>query len=941
MDSLKQPSIKRIGLHGMPGVGKTTLAKEVKRRSHKEKLFDAVVLAAVTKTPDLKRIQAEIARDLDLVLPNGNEEREPDVSIKKMLEDKTNVLVILDDVWAKLDLNEIGIPLEHTGLKILLTSRNRDVLSRELCSDKNIKVGQLQDKEAWKLFVDVVGADAERNDLKQIAIQIVQKCGGLPLAIVTLGTALRGRESDDWWHDALEQLKNPAPESFEGVSGEVYAAIEFSYNHLRADGPKKTFLLCSFLCQLEDNIELLVRYAVGLDLFPIINTIKATRDRVLTSVSMLKDAALLIDVNSNRKFGIHDVVRDVAMAIAARDNFGLLLEDEKRLDMDALTKFNCIFLSKDANVIGDLPNDIEFPLLTLFHLQPYGRLRNDLTSFFKGMQKLKVLNVSTRRMPNACLSLSFLTNLRSLTIQGVDDVTVLGELKNLEVLCIHGGIIELPSEVGKLTLLKVLDLRGCYNLKVISQNGIRNLSRLEELYFHRELYGSPGIQWELAENGEQRNASLTELAYLHRLTVLHLSIQDVRILPTNAIDWLSRLENFQMSIGPCYPSNFSVDYSRTLWLEMNKGSCLDRSIGKLLEKTEALRLRTMTGLKNVVYELDVEGFQELKKLQIESALEMQYIVNSVDRVDSNAFPILETLILRRLQNLEGITHGRVGETSFSKLKEVRLHDCHQIKILFSLSMVRQLLQLQKISVDSCDKMVGIVDEEGQGETSNEIVEATRQKIELSQLRSLHLDNVPEFISFCYGKKSSLIDEDKQNQLTNYPSSRPIPLFNNEVVIPNLEELELRSIEIKIIWHISATAYCIMNLTELTIQGCDNLELLFSSSMARGLKKLCRLKIKNCKNIREIIATENVEDMENSISFPELTFLELKNLQNLVKFYSGNCMIEFPSLKQLAIGNCRKLKGPTVTSTSTDAMADGSTLFSKQVCFLFLTCLSKL
>ncbi|GLT64756.1 hypothetical protein SLA2020_372270 [Shorea laevis] len=235
-----------------------------------------------------------------------------------------------------------------------------------------------------------------------------------------------------------------------------------------------------------------------------------------------------------------------------------------------------------------------------------------------------------------------------------------------------------------------------------------------------------------------------------------------------------------MNIGRRHPSYFSEDYSRTLRLEMNKGSCLDRLIGKLLERTEALLLSTMKGLKNVVYELNVEGFQELKVLKIDSALEMQYIVNSVDRVGSNAFPILETLILHSLRNLKGISHGRLGATSFSKLKEVSLVGCHQIKILFSLSMVRQLLQLQKISVGYCKEMVGIVDEEGQGETSNEIVEATRQKIELSQLRSLCLDNVPEFISFCYGKKSSLIDDDKQNQLTNDPSSRPIPLFNNEV-----------------------------------------------------------------------------------------------------------------------------------------------------------------
>ena len=55
-------------MHGMGGIGKTTMAKEVARRAKEEKLVGEVVMAVVTQNPSVTKIQGEIADMLGLSL---------------------------------------------------------------------------------------------------------------------------------------------------------------------------------------------------------------------------------------------------------------------------------------------------------------------------------------------------------------------------------------------------------------------------------------------------------------------------------------------------------------------------------------------------------------------------------------------------------------------------------------------------------------------------------------------------------------------------------------------------------------------------------------------------------------------------------------------------------------------------------------------------------
>ncbi|GKU87397.1 hypothetical protein SLEP1_g1798 [Rubroshorea leprosula] len=365
-------------------------------------------------------------------------------------------------------------------------------------------------------------------------------------------------------------------------------------------------------------------------------------------------------------------------------------------------------------------------------------------------------------------------------------------------------------------------------------------------------------------------------------------------------------------------------------------------------KLTFLELKDLQNLVKIYSRNWMIEFPSLEQLAIENCSKLKVPIVTSTSMDAMAdgsplfskqvvFPNLERLELRSIE-IKMIWHISATAHCIMNLTELTIEGCDNLELLFSSSMARGLKNLWHLEIQKCKNIREII--------AAENVKDMENSISFPKLRFLKLKDLQNLVKIYSGNCMIEFPCSMQLAIKNCPKLKgPIvtsigldamadgsPLFSKQVVFPKLEELKLRSIEIKMIWHISATAHCIMNLRKLTIEGCDNLELLFSSSMARGLKNLWCLEIQKCKNIREIIAAENVEDMENSISFPNLRFLELKDLQNLVKIYSGNCMIEFPCFMQLAMENCPKLKGPIVTSTSMDAMVDKSPLFSKQVVF---------
>ena len=97
MEALRDDNSKRIGLHGIGGVGKTTLVKEVHKKTKELNIFDEIVMTVVSLTPNVRRIQGEIAGCLNLKLDSESDmARAGQICLR--IKNVEKILIILDDV---------------------------------------------------------------------------------------------------------------------------------------------------------------------------------------------------------------------------------------------------------------------------------------------------------------------------------------------------------------------------------------------------------------------------------------------------------------------------------------------------------------------------------------------------------------------------------------------------------------------------------------------------------------------------------------------------------------------------------------------------------------------------------------------------------------------------------------------------------------------------
>ena len=142
-------------------------------------------------------------------------------------------------------------------------------------AQKIFPIKVLPDEEAWNLFKGRAGNCINTPGLHPIAKKVAKECGGLPIAIVTVGRALENKSEFEWSaaQPALQQLKNAIPKNIPGLDSKVYSSIELSYSYLKSDEAKSCFLLCCLFAEDSNiSIEFLVRYGVGQRLFAKIDT---------------------------------------------------------------------------------------------------------------------------------------------------------------------------------------------------------------------------------------------------------------------------------------------------------------------------------------------------------------------------------------------------------------------------------------------------------------------------------------------------------------------------------------------------------------------------------------------------------------------------------------------------------------------------------------------
>ncbi|KAL7614825.1 hypothetical protein Lser_V15G05383 [Lactuca serriola] len=70
---------------------------------------------------------------------------------------RMNILLVIDDVWEKIDLDVVGIPSRDCCYKILLSTRYFDVC-RDMSVDVPFQVNLMREDDAWNLFVQCIGS---------------------------------------------------------------------------------------------------------------------------------------------------------------------------------------------------------------------------------------------------------------------------------------------------------------------------------------------------------------------------------------------------------------------------------------------------------------------------------------------------------------------------------------------------------------------------------------------------------------------------------------------------------------------------------------------------------------------------------------------------------------------------------------------------------------
>nr|XP_043611861.1 putative disease resistance RPP13-like protein 1 [Erigeron canadensis] len=458
-----------VSIVGMGGIGKTTLARLLYNDQEVKDHFELRAWVCISDDFDVFSISKQIYQALFGVDKTFTNLDLLHTDLAKELSEK-RFLLVLDDVWNEdhekweaLKKPLVGKP----GSKVIVTTRNTTVASvMNSVQPHNLEV--LSDETALSLFAQY--ALEEHNfdkhpSLSMIAQAIVEKCGGLPLALVTIGRVLKtmGNDKVEW-----EALLNSEIWSSEDESG-ILPALKLSYYHLPSH-LKQLFAYCSLYPKdhLFDKNELILKWmAQGFLSQPRhknqpLECLGRKYFQELLSRSFFQPSTV-----DKSRYTMHDLMNDLAISVAGKFYYML---DEK----------------VDTNGQNE-----DFEKFRHFSFTGYTKMEELHTT--RGLRTLLYVGHDTRLYDLGHYAFKLLTRFRFLRVLSLtDDSTIeipksIGNLKHLRFLNISKTRIrEIPKQVGKLYNLQSLLVRDCHYLSSLP----RSLVMLESI-LHLDIAGTP------------------------------------------------------------------------------------------------------------------------------------------------------------------------------------------------------------------------------------------------------------------------------------------------------------------------------------------------------------------------------------------------------------------------------------------------------------------
>ena len=219
---------------GMGGVGKTMIAATLARDEEVRAAFDRICWVSVGQEPDTKTLQQTLYRQLvnERLSASAAEDELVALGALKEAAKPLKTLLILDDVWVTSHATALNFVDDSDARSaVVVTTRIRSLID----GVAEVSCGTLSKEASLELLLRTGGCEALLDDPPAAALEAVELCGRLPLALGIAGGIIE-ELADSWQTDLTPLLKDEFGEesveervvtaSLRAVPSEVRAAVE-------------------------------------------------------------------------------------------------------------------------------------------------------------------------------------------------------------------------------------------------------------------------------------------------------------------------------------------------------------------------------------------------------------------------------------------------------------------------------------------------------------------------------------------------------------------------------------------------------------------------------------------------------------------------------------------------------------------------------------------
>ncbi|CAN6569287.1 unnamed protein product [Malus baccata var. baccata] len=688
------PRREVISVVGMGGLGKTTLAKKVYDQPKVMAHFDCYAWITASQS---YRVE-DLLRTVIKKFYSSRKERFPEeidtmdeeslISTSREYLQQKRYIVVFDDVW-KVDFwgaIEHALP-DNKGGRIIITTRIQDVANfcKRSCFVHLHHLQHLPPNKAWELFCrkafqfELEGKCPE--ELEVLSLNIVKRCEGLPLAIVSVGGLLstKAKVVSEWqklYNSLSSELeRNPHLTSLTRI-------LSLSYHHLPYYLKSCVLYFGIFPEDYSVNCIRLVRLWIAEGF------VKPKRGKTLEEVgeeclmelihrSLVQVSEVYIDGKA-RACRVHDLLHDVLLKKGLDSSFCHVLSKDESTFKPTTRRLSLNISPSWA--LGSITQSHIRSVFT-FNLEEWPESFLDtLSGNIKLVKVLDFTDAPINQLPKYVGDLYLLTHLslRNAKVKLLPDS--IGNLQNLETLDLKQSLVyEIPAKINKLVKLRHLlayhrdyncDMGLFLNMEkgVKIHEGIGCLQALQKLSYVEANHGGIRLIKELgklrqlqklglknlkSEDGWAVCASIEKMNHLESLLLTAINgdeVLDLESISTppqfiRSLCLIGRLEQL-----PGWISNLQHLVRITIYWSRLRDSPLKalQNLPNLLELTLG-----KNAYDGVQLHFEEGGFQKLRELNLTAKM---VGLNSLI-IDNGVMPFLQEFHIRPSPQLKEVPSG--------------------------------------------------------------------------------------------------------------------------------------------------------------------------------------------------------------------------------------------------------------------------------------------